>query len=627
MRRRTFLLGASAALNFNGRTAGGVGSATPIASAVADAGAGPCVAIVEYQGSSFRFDETTGSDLGDYVDPGNQFRQRCLGVGNDRLPLTVYFRPDRGSNRTEVVFELGQTRPTAAPANLDAYHVTIERGGRAVYAADIPQHFWFSRWRWQSKPRPVREKIENLITARLLPHYDASDLGEYSRDNKPHAYSPMSLAGVDAAMGSTGERPDIGPVTGWQADYICCGTNLATVMAQAEASGTIPWHFRDRQTSAPLDVIAYKRASAYAASVGSPFIPTTKCVIDGIPINADTGHQPALNYLPFLLTGDPYYLEELQFQVTANVVNCPPSYRFSQYGRYLAWTLRTAGQAARITPGSVPAWLKPQAYFQQILDDYRAWVMLCATDTADPVHAVLRSISSGGSQSGPGSPAGSYCSPWQDSFLSFVIGWLVWMGHTEWRDALIWAIGSDIQRTNASSGWPRSHPTPYEINFEPGCQLAADIGADDTSVQVDLPAGFPLAGFVIAIDAERMLVTGGQGTANWTVQRGHDATHRMAHRRGRAVYGPKFSSWAECAASNLAAHPEKFRHMPGDSTGMDKLDTETTGATYASYTRGALAMAARLDVPGAAASFHWIDGQMRSALSPHYRMDRKWMVV
>jgi hypothetical protein len=624
MRRRKFLLGTSAVLNLGGRASLGAGDDAPPA---ADVGAGPCVAIVDYQGSSFRFEETRGRDLGDYVDPANRFRQRCLSVEHDGLPLTVHFRPDRDSNRMEVVFELGQMRPSAVPANLDAYRVTIERGGRVVYTADIPRHFWFSRWRWQSSPRPVREKTASLIASRLLPRYDASDLGSHNRDNRAYAYSPMSLAGIDPAMGSTGERPDIGPVTGWQADYICCGTNLATVLAQAEASGTVPWHFRDRETGGPLDVFAYPRASTYAASVGAPFIPTTKCVIDGTPINADTGHQPALNYLPFLLTGDPYYLEELQFQVTANVVNCPPSYRFAQYGRYLAWTLRTAGQAARITPGSVPGWLRSQAYFQQILEAYRAWVVSCSTDRADPVRAVMRSISSGGSQSSPGSPAGSYFSPWQDSFLSFVIGWLVWMGHAQWHDALVWAIGGDIQRTNGSSGWPRSHPTPYTVNFEPGCQLSADIAADDTTMQVDLPAGFPTVRFVIAIDEEQMLVIGGQGTRNWTVDRGHNATQRAAHRKGRAVYGPKFASWAECAASNMAAHPEAYPRMPGDGTGMDKLYTAASSSTYASYTRGALAMAARLSVPGAAGSFSWIDGQMRAALGPHYQIDRKWMVV
>jgi hypothetical protein len=289
MRRRKFLLGASAAL-------GSKGCAT---TTVAGAGSGPSVAIVEYQGSTFRFDERTAEDLGDYVDPGNRFRQQCLRVAHDRLPLTVYFRPDRDSNRSELVFECGQTRPSAPPANLDGYRVTIERGGDEVYSAQIPGHFWFARWRWQSTPRPIREKVGNLIAARLLPPYDASELGRYSKDDKPHAYSPMSLAGIDPAMGATGERPDIGPVTGWQADYICVGTNLSTVLAQSEASGTFPWHFRDAQTSGPLDVFAYPRASTYAASVGAPFIPTTTCTVEGVPISMDTGHQPALNYCPF----------------------------------------------------------------------------------------------------------------------------------------------------------------------------------------------------------------------------------------------------------------------------------------------------------------------------------------
>ena len=80
-------------------------------------------------------------------------------------------------------------------------------------------------------------------------------------------------------------------------------------MAQGEAASTVPWIVRDEKTGAPLDVIAYPKASLYGPRGSDPFIPS----LQG-PVTPDSAHQPALAYLPFLLTGDPYHLESLQFQ-------------------------------------------------------------------------------------------------------------------------------------------------------------------------------------------------------------------------------------------------------------------------------------------------------------------------
>src|SRR5262249_39856335 len=60
----------------------------------------------------------------------------------------------------------------------------------------------------------------------------------------------------------------------------------------------------------------------------------------------------------------------------------------------------------------------------------------------------------------------------------------------------------------------------------------------DTNVpiQVASVAGFPSSGtFVIQIGQEQMLVTGGQGTTNWTVQRGYNGTALAFHGAGAHV--------------------------------------------------------------------------------------------
>ena len=61
-------------------------------------------------------------------------------------------------------------------------------------------------------------KVSDLIASGLLPHYDASVLDIKRTSSKAFTYTPMTLAGLTAYMGSTGERGGIGPVTEWQAD-------------------------------------------------------------------------------------------------------------------------------------------------------------------------------------------------------------------------------------------------------------------------------------------------------------------------------------------------------------------------------------------------------------------------
>lgn len=464
MRRRSLLAGSAAAL---GITACNSDHAMRVASAAIPAAvSGPLGAIIEYKGETYRYDETTGTDLGDYIDPRNRFVQGCIRSNHDRLPLTVLFRRDKTSDRAEVVFELGRIFTQAPPANLDAYRVSIVRGDKTVFSAAIPGHFWSARWRWQSAPRPVTAKIPDLIAAGLLPHYDEAVTGGFTPASAPSNYAPMGLAGVYPSMPDGGERPDIGPLTECQADYICTGraSALSTLLAQAEASGTIPWHLRDERTGAPLDTVAYPKATMYEPNGASPFIPRAP----NTPINPDPAHEPALAYVPFLLTGDPYYLEELQTAVNFNIIRQPPAarvwYNLDGAVRAHAWSLRSTAQAATVTPDTVPSWLLPRSYFKKILDGNRDWMLATYVKNAGQPWATFRTIEQTfGDHDENNMPSGTYLQPWMEEFEAFILGWVVMMGHADWRPILEWKIKNTIARTNGTSGWVRAWCTTYRL--------------------------------------------------------------------------------------------------------------------------------------------------------------------
>ena len=54
---------------------------------------------IELEGQTYRYDSTTGVDLGPYTDPQGQFVQDCVRVDHPQLPLSIFIRPDRGSDR------------------------------------------------------------------------------------------------------------------------------------------------------------------------------------------------------------------------------------------------------------------------------------------------------------------------------------------------------------------------------------------------------------------------------------------------------------------------------------------------------------------------------------------------
>lgn len=473
-------------------------------------------AVVTIAGRAYEFHEEAGQDLGDYTPPSQTFVQRCVRAEAADVPLTVFFRPDRNSERVEVVFELGRVF-SQTPANLGAYTAVISRGTQVLARIDVPEHYWFARWRWQSAPRPVIADTRKLMRYGLLPPYELAgpshapaqalklmplpsgdyvDLdivtqftaGNYNNASKllmtaaevqarttgagnadvelavgQSTYTVMRLAGVQAYMPNTGERSDIGPVTEPQAKFLQTWDKgaLELLMSQAEAAGTMPWHIRDESQSGPFDFRRYPNATWYnAANAGSPQVKTA-----GSPITLDSAHQPALSYVPFLLTEDAYFLEELQFQATWNWGALPAQYRPSGVQpRLLAWNLRTLAQATRSTQAVTPKWLLDCSYWKTQLDQTRQWFEQNYVYSDRPerqrfhVVGVLEN-----SRGEPQAPEGTWVDPWQDEFLATIIGWVIYMGFSDWKPAFQWAIHSTIDRTSGARGWVRAYATPYRV--------------------------------------------------------------------------------------------------------------------------------------------------------------------
>ncbi len=432
-------------------------------------------AVISYNGTAYTAAAAVAKDLGDFVSDFAGFTQKNLAVGLEALKMTVLFRPDTTSDRWEVVFELGRANDPA-PANLGPYSVEILLGTTLLRTVAVPLHYWGTRWRWQSAVRPQIREFGD-IPAGLLPPMKAVKKkvqqppvpapgpgpGPVPTPGAGVVFTPMDLAGITAYMPGTGERPDIGLVTGLQGQWLETGAeaDYAPMMAQAEASASIPWHIREVGTGGIFDCALHPMATLYQDKPGWEYIAQTFN-----PVTVDISHQPALCYLPYLLTGDPYFLEEMQFATNHSTLQQPPDSRLIIWQtRGFAWRMRNIAQCAAVTPMLAPAWLLPGVEWERQLEEHRSHLEVNYINSTDPVRAVLRTaddyVASGAETN---NPAGTHTAPWQDEFCAAVFGWVWDLGFDSWAPVFDWQIGSTIARTSGSSGWPKEVSTPYRMN-------------------------------------------------------------------------------------------------------------------------------------------------------------------
>jgi hypothetical protein len=498
----------------------------------------PTVATVTLNGVQHVYDRAAGTNIGSYSDPAGRFTMSCVRVSRSDCPLRADFRSIAGTNWSCIIFEYADWRTYLL--NLPAYSVTI--GNRVL---EVPGHWSGARWRWQSGPWPFPLATTADLTAKkLLPRFNgALAFGTAGQLSAAGAYTPMSTGGFTGAMGMTGERADIGLVTGWQAEWLCTGrpAMLDTVLIQGEAAATFPLMWRDLQTNALIDaIVQYPRASPYWPNGGSPqlyrspangtmklnftgppgttipsgvvmqfanpgrhelrlaanvaipaggsiivdaanngdsaeptgaitFHPKTPVpgvtvtyvagsFVAGSAIGLEGAHMPAMAYLPFLLTGDPYHLETLQAQAMFHIMEVP-----QQAGiipdlpqqRAVAWMLRSLMQAATVTPATVPSWLLPQSIFKTGLDRVRTAMTSRTTDgwSGRFVHTL-------------DSPGAADVAFWQADFLTAVIAWTTLL-HAEWRPLLDWMLGCQQGRLDPTSGWCVGYPCSYWTKMGP----------------------------------------------------------------------------------------------------------------------------------------------------------------
>ncbi|MES1981107.1 MAG: HYR domain-containing protein [Pseudomonadota bacterium] len=555
--------------------------------------------------------------------------------GNAHPHLTARFaiRSYAGLNKARVDVTV-ENDWAYEPAPQDfTYTANIVVGGNTVYPNTTLKHYHHARWRkmfwWGVAPQAdVKHDTAYLLASKAVPNYDSSIVvsgtGLTALVNQWNAASslynksgdgtytdgnlrtgPLGSGIVTVYMPTTGGRPDIGPLPQWAVMYLLSMDSRAKMvtLGVGDLAGSWPIHFRDKTTDLPINIIAHPYASLSCGNGGSSCIDSSSvswntpvCATGGdcaTPFTPETAHEPTLAYLPYLVTGDYYYLEELQFWASYNAFSYAPGYRGFGLGyvnsdqtRGQAWGMRTLGQVAYITPDS-GAGSGLKSYFNTLVVNNLNYYY--NTYVAVPSNSLGIIDGSGINTSlgiRPFNPYFSYGSPynlvatWQDDFFTWSIGYLAELGFANAPAILAWKAQSPIGRMTAP-GYCYVDGAPYNLAIRNDSSVTSQPMY--TTFAAAYAATFP-ARVGVNGDTYGSYACLSSGQTTWNTQNSGDGTFLTGQ-------------------------------MTGHSAAPDG---------YPSNMQPALAVAALSGAPNAQAAWNVFNGRARK---PDYSASPQWAVV
>ena len=396
-----------------------------------------------------------GIDMGDFV--GEFVRQRCFLATDPAFPdWRVMFRPDVDGKRDEVVVEYGRSAGATPVNRLEPYTAKIMRGSAVVATETVPIHGWYQRWRWQSTPRPVFRTPAMLKQRHWLPNFGPAAVWgrRESTIRRPWTGPMCAMPGFQVVMGTAGDNDQIGFVTESAAEYAFFGSDRALEAVRAEGEWCGNWPIHARALDGSMHDL---RKDKITRGNGANQILKEVRINDPRYMLCEFAHWFACANMAWMLTDDPYYLEELQFGVqwrqlwsSSTRINTQLWGLISGFEpRAFAWAIRDVSLLASSTPAAVPKWLLPRSAWKSCLDDhlsYSNWFVRSPTRLCTLFRAWTRA---------------DMVASWMNAWLTTAVGFAVKMGFEEWRPVFDWSVGMQVAMTNGTSGWDRRVCAPY----------------------------------------------------------------------------------------------------------------------------------------------------------------------
>ena len=396
--------------------------------------------------------------------------------------LQAYFHVrhySQGQTRIDLVLENNWTFQPSIE-NIFYENVSVTLNNEEVYSNNDLIHLRHARWKktfWtQDYKYHLIHDLGYLKDSKAIPNYDptlTNNISEtelkrlndgwvskdkvykkYKSDSYEYTYDQIDIMGpgayIQTSMPATGGRGDIGPLPSWTSAYLLSMDPRAgkVMYGLADLAGSWAIHYRDKNTGLPVSMDDYPYASTtYRKSdtynpYQKRYEQTVQCSAtyeDGCraePYRPDTEHQPSFAFVPYLLTGDYYYLEEMVFWANWNLLSQNPAYRKQNRGllisnelRGQAWGLRSLAHAAYILPDDYP--LK-SFFVNSVKENIKYYLNSYVHGSKNNQLGIITESYTTGYASKTG------LATWQDGFFTWAVGRLVELDFSEANELLDW---------------------------------------------------------------------------------------------------------------------------------------------------------------------------------------------
>ncbi|GEM_PF-666365 len=426
-----------------------------------------------------------------------------------------------GFVRTDIIVE--NTR-AFSPQAQPQYTATLTSGS-ASYTSPALTQYTATRWHkvlWWNNAQPqvyLQQDTRYIQASKAVSQYMPLTPDESFLGSLRQFCAPLDYCDQTQAMGTTGAQAAIGPLPRWTSVYIVDPDVRAYnwMLANTDALGAYSIHYRDQATGWPVSIQKHpyvtiinwvsanglaQQNSPLGAQYKADLLPNcannaviTGCTAGsygtGNPDAWDNAHQPSESYVPYMVTGDYYYMEELAFGASHNEIWSNEGYRgFSQglidrsHGqvRGKAWVLREMADAAYLLPDRHPLKAEFNADVNNALADWNA--KYSNNPNANPLgvmnDGVVYSLNGG---------TNNAMAPWQHNFLIWSVGhaaelgftgavafrnWLAkfeislmtdWLNNPTQGYCWLEASAYNIQVENTSGNWLPSFNAVYQATF------------------------------------------------------------------------------------------------------------------------------------------------------------------
>ena len=288
-----------------------------------------------------------------------------------------------------------------AAADAVTYDVAIRIGGRAVFEKASVVHKYLARWRRvfpvDLKEAAVVPDFSVFTAAQALPPY-IDTLDAPARSTEGDQFDILRTGDLMVPMNAHGGRPELAPYPDWTAQYIVHGRadQRDYVLKHGEAAASWAIHIKEADGIRLISLDDHPRfwLDYRSQEDGRPQSVIASGGLRGMAEPGDIAHQPSLAFVPYLVTGDRFFLDEMKYWANYCLIGTQPDdyarngaqgLLISNEVRGIGWGLRNLADAAAFLPDKDPY----RRYFAQKLRNNLEWLEQYAKTHDTPLQTVF----------------------------------------------------------------------------------------------------------------------------------------------------------------------------------------------------------------------------------------------